>query len=196
MDLDFPDYLRGLLAARGLTLTAFSKAIGRSTGNLSNILKQDPTAKTQFKPPLDEIPQWADALDLSPQERAWLIELAELAHAPAGLRAKYLALRQGVAPATALPAPSIPTGTAADLAKARAANALLVERLAEVEARLAKAEAELAAHRREQAALADLLTKPTADHDLAWEPDTAGLPALRVADAPATPGAPYGSDRP
>lgn len=38
--------------------------------------------------------RWADALGLSPAERAELIELAELAHTPQGIRAKYLALKE------------------------------------------------------------------------------------------------------
>lgn len=202
MTPDFSGFIKAALAQADMTLTAFAAAVGRSTGNVSNILKQDQSSKTQFKPPLEDMPKWAEALKLEAHQAAELVELAELCHAPPALRARYLALQQGAPVSAPLTVPaSIPKAGAGDLAKARAANALLVERLAEVEDRLAKAEAELAAHRQEQAALAALLAKPTAENDLAWEPDTTGLSARRVADAPSetrTADGPYstGTTRP
>jgi transcriptional regulator with XRE-family HTH domain len=89
----FAELMSDHLRRAGLSRLAFARLVGRSDGNISNILSADPSRRTQYRPPLDEIPHWAEVLGLSPAERAQLIELAELAHTPPAIRARYLAMQ-------------------------------------------------------------------------------------------------------
>lgn len=105
--MEFGDYLRDLLASRGVSVTSFSKKLGKSSGNLTNIINARVTNGSITRPPLAEMDAWADALNCTPEERDHLRYLAERTHCPPGLLAKLdayeaevAALRQQVAEIT------------------------------------------------------------------------------------------------
>ena len=111
----FAEFISAHLRRRGLTRMAFARMVERSDGNLSNILNADPARKTQYRPPLDEMPTWADVLGLSPEEREQLVELAELAHTPTAIRDRYLAMKAQLAqPVRQAASATEPYATASD----------------------------------------------------------------------------------
>ena len=65
---------------KGLRLRGLATRLHKSHGNISSILNGKTVNKSPARPPLDEMPAWADALGLDHDERAQLVELAELAH--------------------------------------------------------------------------------------------------------------------
>lgn len=62
------------------------------------------------------MPKWAEVLGLDPDEREQLVELAELAHTPPAIRARYLAMKAMLTPRQHLRAaePRIPYASAAE----------------------------------------------------------------------------------
>jgi transcriptional regulator with XRE-family HTH domain len=81
----FGTLLSELIRVRGISLRSFSAALGKSQGNISNIIKG-----AEYTPPLDELDQWADFLELKGDKRAEFLELAYLEHCPEPIRKEYL----------------------------------------------------------------------------------------------------------
>lgn len=65
---------------RGESLRAFAERAGAYVQHLSAIIHGD------RKPPLEHVGKWADALGLRGAERERFVLLAELEHAPEGVR--------------------------------------------------------------------------------------------------------------
>lgn len=81
----FGTLLKTLLDERNLTFRSFGAAVGKSSGNLSNIIKGE-----EYTPPLDQMNLWADTLELKGEKRAEFLELAYLEHCPEPIRKEYL----------------------------------------------------------------------------------------------------------
>lgn len=110
---EFGEFVKGLLAAKPLSLREFAARIGKGSGGVSQILNAKPVTSSKYgstyRPPLDEMDAWADALGCTPDERDHLKYLAERTHCPPGILAKLdqyeadvIALRQQVATITTL----------------------------------------------------------------------------------------------
>ncbi len=92
-----------------MSLTALAKKLGKSSGNLTNIINARVTNGSMTRPPLNEMDAWADALGCTQEERDHLKYLAERTHCPPGILARLdqyesdvIALRQQVATITTL----------------------------------------------------------------------------------------------
>lgn len=81
------------MGRKDMTLRALAQLLGKSHGNLSSILNGKVVNGSVARPPLDDMDRWADVLGLDPDERAQLVELAELAHTPPAIRDRYLAMK-------------------------------------------------------------------------------------------------------
>lgn len=110
---EFGEFVKALLVARSISLREFAVKVGKKHGGVSQILNAKPVPGSKYgaiyKPPLDEMDAWADALNCTPAERDHLRYLAERTHCPPGLLAKLdtyeaevAALRQQVAEITKL----------------------------------------------------------------------------------------------
>lgn len=85
----FGKYLTELIKARkGASITWFAKALGKSQGNISNIIKG-----IEYSPPLDEIDDWLAILDrhtaVTKDQRRRFHDLACIAHIPHQVRPRF-----------------------------------------------------------------------------------------------------------
>lgn len=89
----FGSYVRERLERIGLSAHEFAKALGKSPGNVSNILNRSQVNKSGAiaRPPLEEMERWAVVLRLDASEVPQFIKLAELEHCPEGIRRRLLA---------------------------------------------------------------------------------------------------------
>lgn len=90
--------IKAALARRGISISAFARILGKSSGNITSIINGTLVNRqgTRARPPLDEMPRWAAVLGLDPAETSALIEWAELAHCPPGIQQRYLAMRDAL----------------------------------------------------------------------------------------------------
>ncbi len=80
----FGDYLDQLLKKRGLSVRAFAARVGSQAGSVS-------IAKRKTMNP-NRMEAWADALELTGEEREHFYDLATLTHAPAYLVQRFQSL--------------------------------------------------------------------------------------------------------
>lgn len=74
--MDFGGFLAERIERAHLTRIAFAKAIGSSSGFMTDVIKGRRT------PPLDRLDTWADVLGVTGAERQQFLLLAGLAHIP------------------------------------------------------------------------------------------------------------------
>lgn len=90
---EFGEMFTQAAAQRGLTKRDLAAIAGCSSGKLTETLRDRGWAKEHGKrwygPDLSKLDTWARVFQLSPQERARFVLLAELAHAPPGI-AKHM----------------------------------------------------------------------------------------------------------
>lgn len=86
--MDFGGFLAERIERARLTRIAFAKAIGSSSGFMTDVIKGRRT------PPLDRLDAWADVLGLDGQERTLFLDLAALAHLPDEVRPRFLTIYQ------------------------------------------------------------------------------------------------------
>ena len=87
MPTAFGVYLRKLLRERGWTQNAFADKVGRSRGNLSNIIKGEGYAVQE-----EDMDRWADILGLSGYERERFLNLACITHIPQKFQGRFVAI--------------------------------------------------------------------------------------------------------
>lgn len=89
----FGRFVRERLERIDLSAHEFAKALGKSPGNVSNILNRSQVNKLGAiaRPPLEEMDRWAAVLHLDEAEVAEFVKLAELEHTPEGIRKRLLA---------------------------------------------------------------------------------------------------------
>lgn len=88
----FGEFLKSSLKAHGMSVYVLCKKLGKSTGNVSNIMHERPIpggkAGSRYKPPLNEMDRWADAIGMNDEERGRLKELADMAQLPPSMQSR------------------------------------------------------------------------------------------------------------
>lgn len=82
----FGDLLKALWAERGLHQAAFCRRVGKPAGWIQQIREAKKT------PPIDLMPQWADALELTGPQRQHFLDVATIMHLPATERPRFMLL--------------------------------------------------------------------------------------------------------
>ena len=114
MSTAFRDWLQRLVAARFPSRRAFVRVAesGRDENTAQASLAV--VLKGRRPPPLERIADWADALDLAPEDRRLFLDLAAVEHLPASVRDRFREL--------VLAAPSEPAADAASRRRMQAAE--------------------------------------------------------------------------
>lgn len=93
----FGKFVYAAMQRKAMSLRGLAAILNKSHGNISSILNEKIVNGSPARPALEEMGRWASALGLTAEERAQLVELAELAHTPPAIRDRYLSMRAALA---------------------------------------------------------------------------------------------------